>query len=62
MFDFIKESLNIEIGDVVRIEDVCEKIGAIFGGEEGRRKGKAIDKATKNITIRIGKDKDDDDE
>jgi hypothetical protein len=58
--DQIKNSLNIEIGDN-RIDDIAEKIGAIFG-EEARQIGKAIDKLTKDVTIKIGgKTKDDKD-
>jgi hypothetical protein len=58
MFDFFRESLNLEIGDV-RIEDVAEKIGAIIS-EEARQVGKFIDNLTKDVTIVIGRDKDDD--
>lgn len=48
----MKSNLNVEIGGCV-ITDVAEKIGALFG-TEGREIGKAIDSATKNITIKIG--------
>lgn len=47
-----KQNLNIEIGDKLRINDVCEKLGSIFG-EEGRRIGKELDDITKDKTIRI---------
>jgi len=44
--------LNVEIGDHIRIDDVCEKIGRVFG-EDAAEAGRLLDNVTKNITIRI---------
>jgi hypothetical protein len=55
------QNLNVEINGH-RINDVAEKIGSLFFGEEGRKIGKAIDSVTKGITIRIGTDEDTDPE
>jgi hypothetical protein len=48
-------SFNVEINGF-RIDDVAEKIGALFG-EEGRAIGKKIDDLTKDKTIKIENDK-----
>lgn len=55
MFNNLKKGFNAEIGGV-RINDVGEKIGSFFG-EEGRKIGKSIDDATKNITIKYESNK-----
>ena len=44
--------LNVEIGDLIRVNDVCEKIGRVFG-EDAAEAGRLLDNVTKNITIRI---------
>ena len=51
---FEPSSLNLEINGK-RVDDVAEKIGSVFG-EEGRKIGKLIDNATKNVTIKIETD------
>ena len=50
----MKKNLNVEINGY-KINDVAEKIGSLFG-ETGRSIGKAIDEATKNVTIKIGEE------
>ena len=50
------ENFNIEINGH-RVNDVAEKIGAMFG-EEGRKIGKVIDSLTKDVTIVVGKPTD----
>ncbi|EKD82069.1 MAG: hypothetical protein ACD_39C01497G0005 [uncultured bacterium] len=45
-------SLNAEVGSI-RINRVCEKVGALVGGERGRRIGKKIDDHTSDITIKL---------
>ena len=49
-------NLNIEINGFL-IENVAEKIGALFG-EEARAIGKKIDDLTKDMTIRLDTDKE----
>jgi len=46
-----RDKFNVEIGGR-RINDVASKIGGLFGGT-GRTIGRAIDKGTKNVTIKI---------
>jgi len=49
-----RDKFNIEIGGR-RINDVASKIGGLFGST-GRSIGRAIDKGTKNVTIKIEND------
>jgi hypothetical protein len=47
----IRSNFSVEINDK-RVDDVAEKIGALFG-PEGALVGKAIDTLTKGINIKI---------
>ena len=49
LFDYGGQNINIKYGPV-RIRDVGEKVGSLFG-EKGRKIGKAIDDLTKNVDI-----------
>ncbi|MBM7660408.1 hypothetical protein JOC85_001175 [Bacillus mesophilus] len=51
MFKLPRNNLNVEYKGQ-RIEDVATKIGSLFG-EEGKRIGEKIDRATKKVTIKI---------
>ena len=46
------ENFNVEYKGV-KVKDVGEKVGSLFG-EEGRQKGKKIDDATKDVDINLG--------
>jgi hypothetical protein len=52
------QNFNVEINGH-RINDVAEKIGALFFGEKGREIGKWIDDTSKNFTVTIGTKSDD---
>ena len=46
------DQINAEIYGI-RIENVCEKLGEIFYGEEGAAIGRELDELTSSITIVI---------
>lgn len=56
---FGKKNINAEFPGGIKVKDVATKIGSLFG-EEGEQIGRAIDEATKNVTIKFKDESDDD--